>query len=222
MHALQSLQVHDFGPLNDLARDLYRRLKTGCDKYSSWKHFAAESGSNLIYQFSQIFADSVFLGGAPARVGDIISKNFMHMLSLRKLKMQLGSTLRGSLYGSLVGFAAAAYISAQIADMLAGLFQIPFQNASGVNSVLGDLTSELAPGGALAVDMNMILVYIGIMVIIHAVVSALIIKIVDGGTPYAMFFDIVCMIWLGAIVSIVLPWGVQLMLPGLNELLVAT
>jgi flagellar protein FlaJ len=118
MAALKSLEVHDFGPINNLVVNLYRRLKTGNDKRKCWKHFSAESGSNLIYQFSQIFAESIFLGGQPERTGEIISENFQRLLSLRKQKIQLASGLRGAFYGSLVGFSSAAYISAEIAQML--------------------------------------------------------------------------------------------------------
>jgi archaellum biogenesis protein FlaJ (TadC family) len=71
------------------------------------------------------------------------------------------------------------------------------------------------------VNMDMIMLYIGIMIIIHAIVSSLIMKVVDGGTPYAAFFDIVVMIWLGAAISWFLPLITAKLLPGFNELVSA-
>ena len=217
--ALKALQVHDFGPLNKLSVDIYRRLQTGNNKYRSWKYFCADSGSNLIYQFTQIFSESVFLGGAPERIGEIISNNFQKLLALRKQKIQLVSGLRGSFYGSLVGFAAAGYISAQIASMLAGLFSTPFSALDGGGNLAGDVLGGIVNTGALAVNMETISIYIGIMIIIHSIVSAVILKIADGGTFYAAFFDIVIMIWMGAIISWILPHAVQYLLPGMTDML---
>lgn len=217
MSALRSLQVHDFGPMNKLSNDLYRRLKTGNDKRMCWKYFSAESGSNLIYQFSQIFSEAIFLGGAPERIGEIVSQNFQKLISLRKLRLQLASGLRGALYGSLLGFSAAAYVSAQIAGLLGQMFSVPFDAIdSGMNPLDGIIGDSATSG--LGIDMEMVKLYIGIMILVHAVVSALIIKIVDGGTPYAALFDMVTMIWMGAALSISLPWAMDLLLPGIEEL----
>jgi len=215
--ALRSLQVHDFGPLNQVAVELYRRLKTGNNKYKSWEHFCAESGSNLIYQFSQIFSEAIFLGGQPEQIGEIVSVNFLKLLSLRKLKLQLVSGLRGSFYGSLVGFSAAGYISAQIASMLSGLFSMT--GATGGDSLSGSVMQAISPATAAVVDMEVITVYIGIMIIIHAIVSSIILKIADGGSIYASLFDIVLMIWVGAIISWVLPLAIKGFLPGMGEMM---
>lgn len=216
MQALQALRVHDFGSMNDLATNLYRRLKTGNDKYISWKFFSAESGSQLINQFSMIFAESVFLGGAPQRIGEIISDNFQKLLSLRKQRIHLASGLRGALYGALVGFSASAYVAAQISSLLNSMFNSPFSALEGGNE-FSSFAQGIMPGGGLSVDMNMVFTYIGIMIIVHSVVSAMIIKVVDGGTPYAMFFDIAIMLWIGAALSVALPKAIRFLVPSFNE-----
>lgn len=56
--SLNVLQVHDFGLLNSMAINLYRRLRIGSDKYVCWRYFAGETGSNLIFHFSRIFSES--------------------------------------------------------------------------------------------------------------------------------------------------------------------
>ncbi|MFW5746352.1 MAG: hypothetical protein ACOCWQ_02245 [Nanoarchaeota archaeon] len=215
--ALKSLQVHDFGPINQLAIHLHRRLKTGNNKYQCWRYFCADSGSNLIYQFTQIFSEAVFMGGAPEKIGEIVSVNFQKLLALRKLKIQLASELRGTLYGALVGFSAAAYISAEIAKMLGGLFSTPFQSIQGSGMGMSNIIGDMAPT-ALNVNMEMIALYVGIMIIVHSVVSGIILKLIDGGIIYAALFDIVLMILLGAVISWVLPWGVHALLPGMGDL----
>lgn len=213
--AIMSLRVHDFGPLNEPLFDLYKRRKTGNDKYKSWEYFNAATGSNLIHQFTGIFYESVFLGGNPLKIGEIVSRNFNKILSLRKLRQQLASGLRGSLYGALAGFSAAAYVSAKITDMLGSIFTDPF--SSGDVGGLGNIVSSVATL-SLDVDMSTIVVYIAIMIIIHAVISALVIKIVDGGNLYSAFFDICIMIWLGVLVSWIVPFAIDTLLPGFSTL----
>ena len=56
--SIGALRVHDFGVLNPMMINLYRRLKTGNDKEKCWYYFAAETGSNLINYFIKIFSES--------------------------------------------------------------------------------------------------------------------------------------------------------------------
>lgn len=214
MSSISALRVHDFGPMNELMLGLYRRLKTGNDKFKSWELFSKESGSYLIHQFSTIFSESVYIGGDAELIGEIVSENFVKILSLRRLRLQISSGVRGSLYGSLVGFTLSAYMAAELTQILAKLFSQP-SNSMGGNDQLAGILAGIAPTSALEINVEMIAMYIGIMVIIHSIVSALIIKITDGGSMYATFFDFVLMVWLGTVISVVLPWGIKLMLPGL-------
>jgi flagellar protein FlaJ len=213
LSSVNSLRIHDFGSMNVLIISLYRRLRTGNDKYKCWDFFGYESGSYLIYQFSNIFAESLYLGGSGEKIGEIVSDNFTKLLSLRRLRIQLSSGVRGALYGSLVGFTLAAYMSAELTSMLGGIFSAPFADLQG--GEISGFLAGIAPSTALEVNAEMIMFYIGIMVIIHAAVSALIIKIVDGGSLYSTFFDFVVLLWLGTVISIVLPWGLRILLPGL-------
>ncbi|HLP79810.1 MAG TPA: hypothetical protein VK158_04205 [Acidobacteriota bacterium] len=213
--SLYALQVHDFGPLNEMSIALYRRLRTGNNKMKAWDLFGAESGSNLIVQFTNIFAEAVSLGGSAEKIGEIISVNFQKLLALRKLRIQLSSALRGALYGGMVGFSMSAYVAAQITDLLGGILSNPM---NGVESGdLGSLIGNAAPVSSFSFNIEKILFVIGIMVMVHAVASGLIIKIVEGGSMYAAFFDICILIWIGATMGLALPWMLEKLLPGLKE-----
>ena len=212
--SLSAIRVHDFGAMNELIVGLYRRLKTGNDKHACWEKFGEESGSFLIYQFSTIFAESTYLGGRAERIGELVSDNFTKLLSLRRLRIQMSAGLRGALYGSLVGFTLSAYMAAELTQLLANLFTQPFE-AMEQGEISGVLSGVL-PTGALDVDIEVIAIYLGIMVIIHSIVSAIIIKIVDGGSMYSAFFDFVLLVWIGAIISVVLPFALRIFLPGLQ------
>ncbi len=208
---LASLRVHDFGTLNSMVINLYRRLRLACDKFESWIYFSAETGSNLIYQFTSIFAESIYLGGNAQKIGDIISNNFQRLLSLRRLRIQLAGGLKGAFYGSLIGFCAASYITARIAQTMADMFSKPFemaQEGGGMNGVFSSIVPTTPE-----FDMGVVFMYIGLMVVTHAAVSALIIKLVDGGTKYAALYDFVIMIWLGAAISWFVPDFISKILP---------
>ncbi len=209
---LRALRVHDFGVVNEMVTHLYRRLRLGCDKYQSWMYFSATSGSSLIQHFSHIFAEGVYMGGVAEKIAHMVSTNFLKLLSLRKLRLELTSGLRGALYGSLVGFAAVSYIAAQITVTLSNLF-----NVDTGSEALFDFIGSIVPStGALAINLQEISVYIGLMIIVHALVSCFVMKMVEGGIYYGIFLDFVVMLWIGAILSWVLPPLIQNLLPSVS------
>lgn len=203
--ALGALQVHDFGPLQKMSTNLYRRLRLGSEKMKCWLYFSAETGSNLIYYFTEIFRESIYLGGNGEKIGKLISDNFQTLLGLRKLRLQLAGGMRGALYGGLVGFVATVYMAASITSMLGDLFGGAIQGAEDVSGEATQLFNQILPPMP-EVDMGMVMLYIGFMVIVHAVSSAYIIKTIDGGKKAAMFFDITGMLVVGSLLS----WGVPL------------
>jgi flagellar protein FlaJ len=202
--ALGALQVHDFGVLQPMVEGLYRRLRLGSEKVKSWLYFSAETGSNLIYYFTEIFRESIYLGGNGEKIGHIISQNFSQLLGLRKLRLQLASGMRGALYGGLVGFVATVYMAASITEMLGQLFGGALNTGEDVTGQSAQLFNSILPGVP-ELDMGLVGLYIGIMVIVHAASSSYIIKIIDGGKKEAMFFDFTAMCVVGSILSWVVP-----------------
>lgn len=215
LSSLTSLKLHEFGELQLMVKGLFARLRIGADKYLAWRYFAGESGSNLIAHYSRIFSESVYLGGNAEKVGEMVSKNFLRLLSLRKLKLQLSSGLRGSLYGSLLGFTGTAFITAQIMEMLSDLFSQPFDLTEQGGLTLTDILGSSGPVSALGVDMQLITFYIGMMVLIHSIISSIVIKVVDGGSLYSSLLDFSLMIALGAVLSHFAPMVIASTLPDL-------
>jgi len=201
--SLHALRVHDFGVLNDMVTNLYRRLKLGSDREKSWYYFAAETGSNLISYFIYIFSESIYMGGHAQRIGEIISNNFTRLIDLRTLRQQQAGALRGSLYGALVGFIATVYIAVSITTILSQMFGSALEGASTGGNV-GGMVGSILPAIP-EVDTALVGIYIGVLIIIHSFVSSYIIKVVDGGHKMAFFFDFTLMIWIGAALSIVIP-----------------
>ena len=203
--SIGALRVHDFGVLNDMVVNVYRRLKVGSERFTSWLYFVGETGSNLINYFAHIFIKSIYLGGDGIKISEIVSKNFSRLLGLRKLRLQLASGLRGSLYGALVGFITTVYMSVAITGLLSTMFVSAVDDAQDFEDMAG-LIDAIVPDIP-AFDMETVNLYIALIVIFHSLVSSIIIKIVDGGTKYAAIFDFVIMIWIGACLS----WGIPLL-----------
>lgn len=201
--SLSALRVHDFGVLNPMVINVYRRLKIGSERFKCWLYFAGETGSNLINYFVHIFVKSIYLGGDGIKISEIISKNFTRLISLRKLRLQLASGLRGALYGALLGFITTVYMSAAITKLLSGMFNAALQDAENQQN-MSNLVGSIIPSIP-AIDINQVNLYIGLIVIVHALISSMIIKMVDGGNKYAAFFDFVIMVWIGAALSFGIP-----------------
>ncbi|MBD3203352.1 hypothetical protein GF327_03600 [Candidatus Woesearchaeota archaeon] len=211
--SLFSMRVHDFGILNEYVVDIYRRLRIGSDKIKSWVYFASDTGSNLIMNFNKIFYESIYLGGNAEKIGEIVSNNFMKLLSLRKLRLQMSSGLKGATYGSLVGFTASVFISIEIADSLSSLFKQPFTQIEGSSFAanLGSILPQMQ-----SIDLGKAGFFLSLMIVIHASCSAYVLKMVDGGFKLSCLLDLVLMIWLAAIVSVAIPNMMGEMLVGLG------
>ncbi len=212
--SMLSLRVHDFGLLNVEFINLHRRLKLGCDKEKSWQYFAGETGSHLIFHFTKIFHEAVSLGGNAEKIGEIVSNNFTKLMSLRKLRLQISSGLRGAFYGSLIGVAVTLYISAIIANTLSNMFTAPLDAAAGSDTI-GSMMSSILPAVS-RIDMGRMHFYIGMIIIVHSLASSYIIKLVDGGLKRSALLDLVVMLWIGAAISILIPKVINNLLPTLG------
>ncbi len=201
--SLGALRVHDFGALNEMVINVYRRLRVGSERFKSWLYFAGETGSNLINYFIHIFVKSIYLGGDGIKVSEIISKNFSRLLGLRKLRLQLAAGLRGALYGALLGFVTTVYMAAAITGLLSGMFDSIVDDAEEQEE-MEDLISAIIPQMP-EIDMEAVHLYIAIIVIFHSLISSIIIKIVDGGSKYAALLDFIVMVWIGAGLSFGIP-----------------
>lgn len=203
LSSVEALQVHDFGILQEIVANLYKRLKIRSEKIKSWMYFAGETGSKLISRFINIFTESIYLGGNAQKIGEIISENFQKLISLRKLRQQQASALKGALYGSMVGFIATIYISVSITQLLTEMFSSAWGANAGQSNISG-LVSSIIPVLP-ETETSTVSFYIGLIVIFHSFVSSLILKVVDGGSKFAMFFDFNAMVWIGTIMSWVVP-----------------
>jgi len=196
---IETLLPHNFGILNGMLIRVYKRLKITADKFTSWFYFSKESGSALVNEFIDIFVSVVYRGGSPSKAGRIISDNMVEINGLRDMRREFVSTLRGSVYGSFFGLALTLYISLFVSVMLFKVFGNITKNLGGMAF---QLVSGILPTG-MENTFGISHLYIGIILVIHAFLSSIIVKKTDGGNYFGAFFDFVLMVWLGALMEFV-------------------
>lgn len=190
-NSLRNLTYHDFGPLTSDVNDLYKRLETRINKYMSWNYFAAGTGSNLIERYATIFAEGIDKGGKPEVIGEIVGDNFMRIISLRKLRYSLAGSLVGESYGLTGGIAFTMFLTLGIVKMLMDIF-------TGMD-MPGGMASILSLGGL--ADINLLSLLLMSMMVGHSLLSALMLRAVDGGSVFNSYIHFVGMVWLSAIAA---------------------
>jgi len=203
IESLKELTAHDFGPLSENVNNLYKRLKTRLNTPRSWEHFAAGTGSNLIERFATMFVEGTNVGGKPAIIGDIISKNFMAILSMRKLRYSSASSLIGVLYGMTAGIAATMFLALSIISMLAKLFS---------NVSIPDIDIGISIAAIGATNIPLMTSMLMVMMVCHSLLSAMLIRVVDGGHHFNTYTHFVGLVWISALTA-------ELTLQGMGPLL---
>ncbi|MFT4326110.1 MAG: hypothetical protein ACMXYK_01265 [Candidatus Woesearchaeota archaeon] len=213
--ALHETQIHDFGILNSLSTNVFRRLKLGNDKYRCWELFGLESGSHLIYIYSKIFSESIAMGGNARKIGQIISTNMQSLLSLRKLRLQLKEGLRGAFYGSLVGFVATLFVTAKISEVMVKGFTT--QGGTG-STELSSFVNSIVP--QVETNFPMVMAILLVVCIVHASFTSIIPKLIDGGSMFASLIDFVVMLTIIVVMYAIIPGAVENMLPNFDSMFI--
>ncbi len=191
--ALRALRAHDFGPITRDVNNLYKMLVTRIDKFRSWDYFAANTGSNLIQRFSGMFVQATNLGGQPEVIGDIIATNFHRITTLRKKRSQSAGSLVGVLYGLTAGIGFTMYISLGVVGLMQDMFAY-VDMPPGMSMAMVIHTDV----GSIDMLANMVL----LIMVFHSLLSAILIRIVDGGHMLCATIDFVIMVWISGISAI--------------------
>ncbi len=194
--ALKHLRRHDFGALTDLVDRLYKRLITRIDKVNSWIFFSAESRSNLIAKFTEMYIKAIMVGGKPTMVSKIISDNFTRMQGLRKHRYQMSANMVGVMYGLAVAISFTLYLTLHIMILM--------------NDATGNLDIEGIQSGQIPIPImfqtyNVPLFQLMVLgvIIIHAIASAYLIKVVKGSHKFSFVFHLAGMTWTSLIVAVI-------------------
>ena len=194
--ALRHLRRHVFGALTELINRLYKRLMTRIDKINAWIFFAAESRSNLISKFTEMYIKSILVGGKPTVISKIISNNFTRMQGLRKHRYQMAQNMTGVMYGLSVSIAFTLYLSLHIMGLM---------NNATDSLNLTNLQDESIPVPIMFQQYNIPLMQLMVLgvIMIHSVTSAFLIKVVNGSHKYSFVFHLAGMTWVSLIIAVI-------------------
>ncbi len=198
--AMERLRKHDFGKLTKYIDTLYKRLLTRIDKKMAWRYFAGETGSNLISKFTDMFVTGIDMGGDPRKISKIISESYVKMIGLRKKRFQSASNLTGLLYGLMAGMAFTLYTTLGLMKMMQSMIKYYPVNLEKYIHI--PLLSAHFPIHTANVIFLMLLV-------VHALISSMIIKIVSGSHKHSIYLHFAMLVWIGIIAAYVTNWAIS-------------
>jgi flagellar protein FlaJ len=190
--AMERLRKHDFGKLTKHIEVLYRRLLTRIDKRKAWNYFAAETGSNFISKFTDMYVTGIEMGGNPTKISRILSDAYIRMIGLRKKRYQSATNLTGILYGLMVGMAFALYTTYILMQMMASMIKYYPVNLSHFIKI--PLLSAKFPIETASI------VFLALL-IVHALISSLMIKVVSGSHKHSIYLHFSMLSWIGIVVA---------------------
>jgi flagellar protein FlaJ len=194
---LRTLRKKDFGPLTQNINDLYKRLNMRIEPTAAWRFFTADCRSYLIQTFSEMYLIGREMGGSPKQLGELIAANMNQVMQLRQKRKQATTTMIGLLYGITAASTFAFFIGLQVVNILA------------------QMSLDLNAGSRLDVDTlintgvyNIPLIEFLLVVIImfSAMLSALMIRTIDGGHKANTFMHFVILAWIGGITGTFTKW----------------
>ncbi|WP_122089627.1 archaellar assembly protein FlaJ [Halalkalicoccus subterraneus] len=200
---LSTLRTKDFGPLSDEIDDLYKRLNMRLDPSLSWRYFATDARSYLIQKFSEMYLVGREMGGSPRRLGELISTNMSEVNQLREQRQQAATTLIGLLYGITAASAFAFFIGLEVVAILSGM------------DIDMTATQQLGLGQLIytdVYDIDLIRYLLLVVILFNALLSAIMIRTVDGGNKANSYIHFVFLTWLGCLTAVVTTHLVDLFL----------
>ncbi|ELZ26235.1 flagellar assembly protein J [Halogeometricum pallidum JCM 14848] len=184
---LKTLRTKDFGVLSQEIDRLYVRLNMRIGPTRSWFYFTAESSSYLIQKFSEMYNIGRQMGGRPKQLGELISRNMNEIIKLRRQREQSTVTLIGVLYGITASASFAFFIGLEVVEILASF-------STKMN--LGQMQfGQLIYAGVY--DIPFIEFLLALIILFNALLSSLMIRMVDGGHKANAYLHFVVLVWIG-------------------------
>lgn len=192
-NVLRTLRRKDFGPLTENINDLYTRMAMRIDADQAWRLLAADARSYLIQKYSEMYLVGRNMGGDPKQLGELISENMNEVIQLRELRRQATITIIGLVYGITAAAAFAFFIGLEVVKILSTL-------SAAMTEESAQYVDELIHSGAYNIPEIEFLIYL--VVLFNALLSALMIRTVDGGHKSTAYFHFVLLVWLGCTAAV--------------------
>ncbi len=187
------LSKHDFGELTDSVSTLYRRLLTRIDQIRAWNMFAADSGSNLISKFTEMYVVGLAVGGKVDQVIDIISTNFVKLMNVRRKRYQAADNMLGTMYGMSIGITFTLFSALSLMELL-----------NDMNSQFAlSQTTIVLPIALQSFDLSFAEGVFMFIVMVHSLISANIVTFAGGGHKHSFYINFAMITWISTVTAIV-------------------
>jgi flagellar protein FlaJ len=195
--SVKKLAMHSFGPLTNMVKNLSKRLQLHISAVDSWKHFSAETSSDLIDKFGEMYVTCIHNGSKAEPTSLFISNNMFRVLSIRKKRSQTASSFVGILYGVMISLAVTLYITIGIVDYMAQVMStVVITDAGASTSFLsGILSADFDVGG--------IELMVFAIVMVHATLSSLMLPMIKGGHVVGSIVHFIALIWIASASSLI-------------------
>ncbi|MFY1110530.1 MAG: archaellar assembly protein FlaJ [Methanosarcinaceae archaeon] len=186
--AMENLDRGNVGCLGRGVETLHLGLSMGIKTSLCWEKFVGETGSELINRSSKIFTDAVELGGDPAEIGSIVSSSSLAIVLLRMKRKMVSSGFRGLaivLHGVMVGLLIF------VMEIIRKFSELVSTMNEAHISMHGDMSgiSEMGISMFNVTDKVPFLDSFTLAVVLTLTISnAIVVKIVEGGGNYKLFF----------------------------------
>jgi len=191
---LKSLRNKDFGPLTPAVDNLYKRLNLRIEPGEAWRHFTADCRTYLVQTFSEMYLVGREMGGSPKLLGELIAENMNEVLKLRQQRQQATVTLVGLLYGITAASTFAFFIGLQVVNLLSQM-SLDLTTDSVNFDVGAFINTEVY-------NIPLIEFLLVVIIMFSAMLSALMIRTVDGGHKMNTYIHFVILTWIGAVIAI--------------------
>jgi flagellar protein FlaJ len=177
--------------IRDLVDSIYSKLNLGLDENQSWNRFIGESGSNNIYKYTNIFRDSVTLGGSPDKVGLIVGTSSLEQVLLRDKRHMVSMgfvSLLIPMHAAMVGillflFNIMANISTAIGTMMTNLGE----SQTAIQGGSSAMPSGMNVAFLMHFPVDKMTVYVMIIIFLITISNIIAGRIVYGGDRYIFY-----------------------------------
>ncbi|AKB25734.1 Flagella-related protein FlaJ [Methanosarcina sp. MTP4] len=203
--AMKKLDRESVGHLEPLIDRLYTRLTLDLDPDLCWEKFIGESGSELINRCTKIYNHAVNLGGDPLEIGKIVSSSSLAIVLLRmKRKMVskgfigLNVVMHAVMTGLLIFIIE---MMKKFSEVLTQMYDSHFSEFQGASSTAGLGMSMFSVGS----NIDFLYKFTIGAIIILTIADSLVVKVVDGGGNYKIYFYGAVMCLISALMILVVP-----------------
>jgi flagellar protein FlaJ len=201
---LKKLRMHDFGPLKKNIDDLYKRLSVRIKTERAWEYFAAETQSELISKFNEMYVEGSKTGDTK-KISKIISDNFIRINGMREQKYESGSNFLWMAYGVAITMSFLLFFGLYIVEQFMILFKdmsIPTEAVQQTGLFFFSFKESMA-------SLPVLWTTSWVIIVIHCALSALMVKSITGGHRMSSAVHFVGMLWASTISAFVVMYAAQ-------------